>query len=250
MRAIRFLLAAALALGLATTLAGGAQAAPPIVGGQPASTAQYGYVVYLTDRTGFQYCGGTLVTRLKVVTAAHCVVGEKPANVRVVAGRDDKQSTAGIVAKVTRIWINPGFADVESGSDVAVLTLAFPVLYPTAHIAADQDVYRPGTPSTILGWGRTAEGGTPSRYLLAASVPVVADADCAVAYRHFSATSMVCAGYLRGGIDACQGDSGGPMLIGDTLVGIASWGDGCARPGRYGVYTRVASYAPLIAQQL
>lgn len=251
MRAIRFLLAGALAVGIALAVqAGGAHAAPHIVGGTPASTAQYGYVVYLADRTGFQYCGGTLVTHLKVVTAAHCVVGDKPANVLVVAGRDDKRSNAGLVSKVTRIWVNPDFTDVESGSDVAVLTLATRVPYATARIAADQGVYQPGAASTILGWGRTAEGGDPSRYLLAASVPVVGDADCARAYKHFSASSMVCAGYVQGGVDACQGDSGGPMLIGNTLVGIASWGDGCARPGRFGVYTRVASYAPLIAEHL
>src|SRR5256885_1962022 len=117
MRAIRLLLATALAFGIAFAVqAGGAHAAPHIVGGTPVSTAQYGYAVYLTDRTGFQFCGGTLVTHLKVVTAAHCVAGEKPVNVRVVAGRDDKQSNAGVVAMVARIWVNPDFTDVESGS--------------------------------------------------------------------------------------------------------------------------------------
>jgi secreted trypsin-like serine protease len=102
----------------------------------------------------------------------------------------------------------------------------------------------------VLGWGRVAEGGPPSRYLMAATVPVVADADCATAYTRFSADSMVCAGYPQGGVDTCQGDSGGPMIAAGLLVGIASWGDGCARPGKPGVYTRVARYADLIAQQL
>jgi trypsin len=253
-RPIRLLLAAVVAavavvLAVAVQL-GGADAAPRIVGGTPASTAQYGYAVYLTDRNGFQFCGGTLVTHLRVVTAAHCVTGEKPANVLVVAGRDDKKSSAGVVVPVARIWVNPDFTDVESGSDVAVLALAGRVDYPTATIAAEQAIYQPGVPSTILGWGRTSEGGATSRYLLAATVPVVADADCALAYQKFSATSMVCAGYRQGGVDACQGDSGGPMLIGSVLVGIASWGDGCARPGKFGVYTRVASYAGLIANHL
>src|SRR5207249_7825654 len=99
-------------------------------------------------------------------------------------------------------------------------------------------------------WGRTRENGPTSRYLRAASVPIVADAACAGAYQPFSPTAMVCAGYPDGGVDACQGDSGGPMVVGTVLVGIASWGDGCARPGKYGVYTRVASYAALIARQL
>jgi secreted trypsin-like serine protease len=251
MRAIRSVTAAALAIGLAFAIqAGGAHAAPRIVGGTPVSTAQYGFVVFLTDTNGFQFCGGTLVTRVKVVTAAHCVAGDVPANLRVVAGRDDKKSDDGVVVKVARIWVNPDFTDVESGSDVAVLTLAGRLDFPTATIAASQAGYQPGTPATILGWGRIAEKGPTSRYLLAATVPVVADPDCTQAYDHFSADSMVCAGYPQGGIDACQGDSGGPMIIGSTLVGIASWGDGCARPNKYGVYTRVASYAPLIFKQL
>ena len=253
-RPIKLLLAAmvaAVAVVLAVAVqTGGAYAAPRIVGGTPASTAQYGYAVFLTDRNGFQFCGGTLVTHLRVVTAAHCVAGEKPVNVLVVAGRDDKKSSAGVVDTVARIWVNPDFTDVEAGSDVAVLTLAGRVDYPTATIAADQAVYQPGAPSTILGWGRTSEGGPTSRRLLAATVPVVADADCSLAYQHFSAASMVCAGYRQGGVDACQGDSGGPMVIGSVLVGIASWGDGCARPGKFGVYTRVASYANLIADHL
>lgn len=250
-RLVKLLLAAVVAVTLAVALqAGGANAAPRIVGGTPASTAQYGYAVYLADRNGFQFCGGTLVTRFKVVTAAHCVVTEKPMNVLVVAGRDDKKSGAGTVAKVARIWVNPNFTDVEAGSDVAVLTLAARLDYPTATIATDQAVYQPGAPGTILGWGRVYENGPTSRYLLAATVPVVADADCARAYQNFSATSMVCAGFPQGGVDACQGDSGGPMLIGPVLVGIASWGDGCARPGKFGVYTRVASYAALIRNHL
>jgi secreted trypsin-like serine protease len=250
-RVIRLFVAGALAIGIAfATQAGGAHADQQIVGGTRASTAQYGYAVFLTDPNGFQFCGGTLVTRLKVVTAAHCMAGEQPANLRVVAGRDDKQSAAGVTVKVARIWVNPDFTNVESGSDVAVLTLAARIDYPTATIATDQAIYQPDTLSTILGWGRVKENGPTSRYLLAAKVPVVPDAECTVAYQHFSATSMVCAGYRQGGVDACQGDSGGPMLIGNTLVGIASWGDGCARPGKFGVYTRVASYAPLILQHL
>lgn len=251
MRAFRLFSASAVAIGVAVaTLSSGADAAPRIVGGTPASTAQYGFAVFLTDLNNFQFCGGTLVARMKVVTAAHCVVNQEPKTLRVVAGRDDKKSTAGVSAKVARIWINPDFTDVESGADVAVLTLATRVDYQTAAIATDQAIYRPGTPATILGWGRVKEGGPTSQVLLKATVPIVTDAACTQSYLRFSASSMVCAGYEEGGIDACQGDSGGPLVIDGVLVGIASWGDGCARPNKYGVYTRVASYAPLITKQL
>ncbi len=81
-----------------------------------------------------------------------------------------------------------------------------------------------------------------------ATVPIVSDAKCAAAYgTSFDAATMVCAGYDQGGTDTCQGDSGGPLVVAGKLAGITSWGEGCARPGKYGVYTRVSAVSSFIA---
>lgn len=67
-----------------------------------------------------------------------------------------------------------------------------------------------GTPCTVTGWGRTRQGGTTSRVLREAMVPIISDAKCKQNYRPDLITSnMLCAGFSGGGIDACQGDSGG-----------------------------------------
>jgi secreted trypsin-like serine protease len=230
--------AGAVAIGL-----GPASADQQIVGGNRASIADYGYTVFLTTADGFQYCGGTLVDDDKVVTAAHCAVGRSPADVVVVGGREDKESNAGTVSPVTEIWVHPAFTGVRSGADIAVLSLARSMPYQTVDIAHDADLYAPGAAGTILGWGRTTEQGDASRFLLKAQVPLIADASCKKAYPVFKAEAMTCAGVEKGGVDTCQGDSGGPLIIDGELAGITSWGEGCAAPGKPGVYTRVAAYA-------
>jgi len=133
-----------------------------------------------------------------------------------------------------------------------VLTLDRNLPYQTLAMAspADSGLYAAGTPATILGWGDTTEGGSASPVLLGATVPVVSDATCKAAYKKYDATAMVCAGYPQGGVDTCQGDSGGPMAAGARLIGITSWGTGCARPGLPGVYVRVATYYADLTQQI
>jgi trypsin len=255
-RVTRLLAAGVLAAGaVAIGLDGGngtANADQEIVGGSRASIADHSYAVYLTTADGYQYCGGTLVDDNKVVTAAHCADGSKPADIVVVAGREDKNSQAGTTSAVRKIWVHPDFTDVRSGADVAVLTLNRRLPYDSIHTAGadDKDLYEPGAVGTILGWGRIAAAGEPSRFLLKAEVPVIADASCRKSYPSFKPAGMVCAGLAEGGVDSCQGDSGGPLVVNGRLAGITSWGEGCAAPGRPGVYTRIATYAKELDEQI
>ena len=118
-----------------------------------------------------------------------------------------------------------------------------------AGTASERSLWDPGVFVDITGWGATAQGGPRSDNLKGASVPIVSDPSCQASYDgDFNPATMVCAGYSQGGIDTCQGDSGGPLqspLLGGgyRLVGITSWGFGCAQPGFPGVYTRVAEPA-------
>jgi trypsin len=60
---------------------------------------------------------------------------------------------------------------------------------------------------------------------------------------------MICAAVAGGGKDACQGDSGGPLAVEGVLVGIVSWGVGCAEPLYPGVYSNVATLKSFVTQQ-
>lgn len=100
-----------------------------------------------------------------------------------------------------------------------------------------------GTKCWITGWGRTQGHSSSREYLQQASVPIVSENRCWRAYMGQLHESMICAGLDRGGVDSCQGDSGGPMVCESGgryfIHGVTSWGNGCARPGKFGVYAKV-----------
>jgi secreted trypsin-like serine protease len=246
---------AAATVAAATLLASPAVAAAPrpVVGGSTTSTSAYPFMMQITDARGGQFCGGSLVAARKVVTAAHCVTGETPRSIRVVGGRTYLNATNGTVARVSRIWTDPGYKNAARGDDVAVLTLSRPMPYrPVPYVsAADTDVYTAGTTARVLGWGATTANGPSANQLRTATVPVVSDESCRSSYgSDYVASDMVCAGYSSGGVDTCQGDSGGPLLVRGVLAGITSWGEGCAEAGHPGVYTRLATFSGLVAAQV
>ncbi|MGW3468501.1 S1 family peptidase [Saccharopolyspora sp. NPDC000995] len=224
---------------------------PYIVGGEDANIADHPFTVALMTPSGQQFCGGSLVAQNKVLTAAHCTVGSQPADINVVSGRTVISSEEGTVSKVTDVWVHPEYQDASQGFDVSVLTLEAPVQQAPIELAKADDLgYAPASQATILGWGNTSEGGQQAGNLQKATVPVTSDDTCKGAYGEYDPNAMVCAGVPEGGVDTCQGDSGGPMVVENKLIGVTSWGEGCARPGKPGVYARVGAYYEDIQAQI
>ncbi|MCF1593267.1 S1 family peptidase [Streptomyces muensis] len=224
-----------------------------IVGGTTTTTTAYPFMMQITDASQSQFCGGTLVSATKVVTAAHCMAGETTGSVRVVGGRTYLNGTNGTVARVSDIWVHPDYTDVTEGNDVAVLTLSTSMPYtPASYVdSSDTGVYAAGTTARIIGWGTTSSGGSSSNQLRTATVPTVSNSSCASSYgSDFISSDMVCAGYTSGGVDTCQGDSGGPLIIGGVLAGITSWGEGCAQAGYPGIYTRLTTFSDEVTEQV
>ncbi|WP_217207333.1 trypsin-like serine protease [Streptomyces sp. AC550_RSS872] len=224
-----------------------------IVGGTTTTTTAYPFMMQITDASQKQFCGGTLVSATKVVTAAHCLAGESAGSVRVVGGRTYLDGTNGTVAKVSDIWVHPDYTDVTEGNDVAVLTLSTSMPYtPASYVgSSDTGVYAAGTTARIIGWGTTSSGGSSSNQLRTATVPTVSNSSCASSYgSDFIPSDMVCAGHTSGGVDTCQGDSGGPLIIGGVLAGITSWGEGCAQAGYPGIYTRLTTFSDEVTEQV
>jgi secreted trypsin-like serine protease len=247
----RLLLAPALA---ATALALTASPSLAIVGGHDAAAGAYPSIAEVHLGKSF-LCTGTLIAPTWVLTAGHCgsitgaavgtPVGWPAPLIDVYIGSN--KAGQGTPAPVAQVVVEPSYL-ATPGYDVTLLKLAGPAAATPTRIAGERGLWTPGALETIAGWGTTAEGGDTPDMLQEAQVPVTTDDYCAGAYSDFDATTMVCAGFPQGGVDTCQGDSGGP-LFGRTaagelkLVGATSFGEGCAEPGKPGVYARVADTA-------
>ncbi|PRY60408.1 S1 family serine peptidase [Glycomyces artemisiae] len=211
-----------------------------IIGGQPAADGQFPWTVALADAgdPSFNFCGGSLIAEDVVLTAAHCTEGSAAGDIVVRHGDTDITQTD--VYDVSEIVVADGFNGSTMVNDWSLIKLAEPISGAETLPLTEEDTKDWGT-LTVIGWG-TTESGSMSQDLLYVDVPYISDGDCSGAYgSEFDAATMICAGDLEnGGVDSCQGDSGGPLISEDgVLVGIVSWGYGCAEAGNPGVYANV-----------
>ncbi|CAK6964254.1 uncharacterized protein LOC122971898, partial [Scomber scombrus] len=225
-----------------------------IVGGEDAPAGSWPWQASL-QRFGRHVCGGSLINKEWVMSAAHCFSSTNTKRWQVSLGRQNLQGTNlnEVTRTVARIILHPNYDSNTNNNDIALLKLSSPVKF-TDYIrpvclAASSSVFNNGTDSWVTGWGAVKEGVSLPfpETLQEVEVPVLGNRQCNCLNGVGTVTdNMICAGVLAGGKDSCQGDSGGPMVNkqGDVWVqsGIVSFGFGCARPNLPGVYSRVSSY--------
>jgi len=240
---------------------------PRIIGGTVATQGKWPWAVALgtyQEGDGFHvHCGGTLINEDTVLTAAICT---RATHVRL-GDHDVTNPVYAVFIRIDNMIPHPQYNSISQANDIAIGKLSRSVDY-NRNISPACLPYSYGgqnlasllvNPSPIvIGWGRTQPGGETSNVLRQANVPVVPQQECKNNYASFSTAviddTTICAG--RGVRDACQGDSGGPLLSRKlqggrwAVVGVTSWGKGCAKENFPGVYTRVDKYVDWIRQHM
>lgn len=228
-------------------------ATPYIVGGGNTTASRFPWQVLITAN-GNQFCGGTLIHPMIVMTAAHCLVDENGEYFEDIPGLEFRAFTGRTKVteggeeldwRITRV--DPRYNPNSSAYDWGFISLNSPASAPTIQLAGpnERPLWKAGRKAVVTGFGDLADGGDAATVLQQVTVPVLANSGCSRYGSSFHSSTQLCAGYLAGGKDACQGDSGGPLTVtGDNgvrrLIGVVSTGNGCALKGFPGIYSKVA----------
>ncbi|XP_045118601.1 vitamin K-dependent protein C-like [Portunus trituberculatus] len=213
--------------------------------------------------SGKLYCSGSLVNDRYIITAAHCIRRVAKHKISLVLGSHNKTThdeEGRQVRKVATVWHHPSFQRNTYNNDLGIVKLDVPAeitkfVRPIC-LPSDRDATYEGLSGIVAGWGRMKEYGNSSDVLRYVKVPIMTNAECKT--KNYSpreiTENMMCAGYDAGKIDACQGDSGGPLMYKNgsriEIIGVVSWGEGCARARYPGVYTRLSKYWTEIDREL
>lgn len=222
-----------------------------IIGGSEAKEKKYKFAASLQDNLG-HFCGGSLIARDVVLTAAHC----QGAPFDVVLGRHDLDSKNGQKIGITRQLPHPKYNSQKTDMDFMLVFLKSAATLngdvDTVKLNDDSSAPKVGTGVTVMGWGDTDIRDDVSKLsdvLMEVQVNTISNGDCDDSkgnvggysdnYNGQITQNMMCAKANKQ--DSCQGDSGGPLVTNDGVqVGVVSWGVSCAHSSFPGVYARVS----------
>ncbi|CAG4915675.1 unnamed protein product [Colias eurytheme] len=230
-----------------------------IVNGYIADITEVPYQAALRRKTSVGWshsCGAVVISSRSVLTAAHCITSFENSTAKLQVAVGTTKKTGGTSYNVSKLFYHELYSPVTLENDIGLVAVegkikfnqnvrAISIALSALHIPA-------GIHAIVSGFGSTEYEGHSSSDLRAAVVEIVSQSECVRAYRRIGniTPGMICAAGKDPPRDACQGDSGGPLVVGRTLIGIVSWGEGCANTTYPGVYTRVSVYNDWIHEQL
>ncbi|KAL9644159.1 hypothetical protein ABK040_005623 [Willaertia magna] len=239
-----------------------------VSGGTNAGANEFPHLVSIQYvKSGYSsqhFCGGTIVGKKSIVTAAHCLDVPIPiTSMQIVAGTNQRecgnsqqQGSNCIIRKVVRKVQHPQYDKNRIVNDIAVIEVdqEFPLDTQPQKVKAASLLlgsFPMGSPAIVAGWGRNLDSSNDIPSITQkAYVPVQQANFCNSKRLGMNPPSQVCAGEGRG-INSCQGDSGGPLGVWRNgyflLLGAVSYGpEGCGRQGSVAVYTNVTYYKDFV----
>ncbi|XP_033643912.1 uncharacterized protein LOC117303722 isoform X2 [Asterias rubens] len=226
-----------------------------IIGGSAAKRGSWPWQAQLILKRSGHYCGATLIDEHTVISAAHCFQRYGKERFTVRLGEHDQYRSEGSEQDfdIECLHIHQRYDSTSTNNDIAVLKLKAKNgrgvqmnNYVSPACLTEREDLPDNHNCWISGWGNT--GDDYPKLLQEARVPLLSRSTCTSrrVYGYKLTNQMMCAGYLNGGIDSCDGDSGGPLVCEYNgvwqLVGVTSWGSGCAQPNAPGVYSRVNQF--------
>uniref|UniRef100_A0A336MDC0 CSON014457 protein n=1 Tax=Culicoides sonorensis TaxID=179676 RepID=A0A336MDC0_CULSO len=234
-----------------------------IVGGTDCHPHEWPFVVSIF-KNGRHHCGGAIKSQQWIITAAHCFHSYHKHYYEVKAGalRHRSYNPEVQFSPIIKVFVYPEYNQKAMIEDLALVKIATPLNYnryvrpicmPAPGRSGHESDWKMGPPAhqicSVIGWGTIAENGPHPDGLKQVKFPILPTC------KNNNNGKAICAGELAGGRDACQGDSGGPLLcnsLSDSsewyLAGVVSHGEGCAREGRAGIYTRISLYLDWLDQ--
>ncbi|XP_076179603.1 transmembrane protease serine 9-like [Ptiloglossa arizonensis] len=223
---------------------------PRIVNGEDAKVGEIPYQVSLQNKgSSFHFCGGSVLNKNYVITAAHCVTGKIGGNIQIVAGTINLAKPTS-KHNVKKIIIHELYNSSDSWkNDIALLKVDKEFIKSKQISFVPLPLANQSTPvnqvATVSGWGRLWEGGPTTIHLQRVDILIASQEYCKYMYKSQSLNiydSQVCAYDPSVQKGSCHGDSGGPLTIKGKLIGLVSWAMGCAYTDYPTVYTRVSSH--------
>ncbi|KAM9462634.1 hyaluronan-binding protein 2-like [Clarias gariepinus] len=212
------------------------------------------------------FCGGIVLHSCWVLTAAHCM--DKMFDMQVVLGGVDleKHEAADQTVAVEKYFVHDNYTEIDDVqyNDIALLKLkaesenglcARETMFVKA-ACLPPGPFPDGMECAISGYGVTETDESGSSQLLETKVLLISQDRCKAptVLGELLDGNMLCAGRMQGGVDACQGDSGGPLICKQNgthyVYGVVSWGDGCGKKNKPGVYARVTQFLDWINKKM